>query len=681
MRILGMMSGTSTDGVDAVIMDIDGFIPDLEWKILFHHHVDFSETLRDEIFACFRPETGSVDRLCKLNFALGKVYGEAALETIKAAGMQPDEIDLIGSHGQTLWHIPANIDGASTLQMGEPTVIAEITGLPVVSNFRTADMAAGGHGAPLVSFADVCLFSSKESVRAAQNIGGIGNVTYIPRSGDSVHLPIAFDTGPGNMLIDDAIERITNGEQHFDRDGLIAASGKVNEAFLSELLRDPYLQMKPPKTTGREYFGKQMGERLYEEAKRKGISDKDYVATVTDFTAESIVQAYHDFLPEFPEEVIVHGGGAHNPVLMAALKTKLSPSKVLSVSDFGILPEAKEGMAFALMAYQTWHKQQGNIPSATGARHPAIMGNITFAPLRFPKKCEEMQTESQNPKTTHIDEANTIAMVQMISEADKAVQPAVERVLPEIAKAVDAIAERMSRGGRMIYFGAGTSGRLGVLDVSEVLPTFGVQRELVFGRIAGGNKALTEAIEGAEDNPSGGREDVHNAGINETDSVIGITASGRTPYVLGAMEEAHKRGALTVGVACNGNCKLQQYVDIAILPNTGPEVISGSTRMKAGTAQKMILNMLSTSVMIKLGKTFGNLMVDVSPSNEKLIVRQRRIVAKACNISEDEASKWLESCSGETKTAIVACLKRVSAKEARGLLCESGGFVKKAIAK
>ncbi len=680
MKILGMMSGTSADGIDAAILEIYGVIPQIEWKVLFHHHIPYPDILREEIFACFRPETSTVDRICRLNFTLGAAYGEAALETIRLAGLTPNEIQLIGNHGQTLWHIPANLPGASTLQIGEPAVIAEMTGLPVVSAFRTADMAAGGHGAPLVSFADVCLFTSAEKFRAAQNIGGIGNVTWIPKTSDSVHPPIAFDTGPGNMLMDDAIERITNGQQHFDRDGEKAAQGKVHSAFLAKLLEHPYLQMRPPKTTGREDFGKQYGALLFEEKNKLNLSDADYLSTLTALTVQSIARASREFLPVFPDEVIVHGGGALNPVLMRMLREALAPAQIFTTDRFGLPTEAKEAAAFALMAYQTWHHQSGNIPSATGARHPVIMGNITPAPLR-PGRIDENAgvTEAQNPNTTHIDELSTMALVQTINEEDKKVQSAVADVLPQLVQAVDAITARMRKGGRLIYFGAGTSGRLGILDASEILPTFGVSPDVVTGRIAGGYDALLHAVEGAEDNTDLGAEEMRRLNVGPNDSIVGIAASGNTPYVLGGLEAARQCGALTIGLACNPQGKIIDYAEIAILPVPGPEVISGSTRMKAGTAQKMVLNILSTAVMIRQGKVFGNLMVDVIPSNSKLIARQRKITAKACGISEDTATALLARCNGETKTAIVCHLANVTPENARARLAAADGFIRRAL--
>jgi N-acetylmuramic acid 6-phosphate etherase len=724
--VIGLMSGTSADGTDAAIVRLEGAPPALIWDVLGHTHVPHPPALRDEIFACFRPETGSVDRLCRLNFALGRAFGAATLHAIAQAGLMPSDIDLIGSHGQTMWHIPPSADSmeGATLQLGEPAVIAEMTGIPVVSNFRARDIAAGGHGAPLVAYVDALLLTHSTLTRAAQNIGGVANVTYLSPQPSAIsdqplansqspitdsQSPFAFDTGPGNMLIDYAAVRASDGALTFDQDGALAARGRMDEALLRELLREPYLHQPPPKTTGRELFGAQFGARVWEQGLAQGLAPEDIVATLTAFTAASIAQAYRDFLPTLPDEVIVSGGGARNPTLMAMLRDHLPGIRVVPSDAVGLGVEAKEAVAFAVLAYETWHGRPGNLPAATGAHRAVILGDITPAGqdaggrkqesanrrigesilFQNPKSKIQNQTESRNPATQNIDRVSTLEMVRLINAEDAKVAAAVEAELPAIAEAVDRIAARMRDGGRLIYIGAGTSGRLGVLDASECPPTFNAAPEQVVGLIAGGNVALTTAVEGAEDDRETGARDVAARDVGALDSVVGIAASGGTPYVLGGLEEARRRGALTVSLACNRPAPVHELADVAIAPVVGPEVITGSTRLKAGTAQKMVLNMLSTGVMIRLGKTYGNLMVDVQATNTKLRARARRIVMQAVNesrimnhesrITDEDIERILNTCNGEVKTAIVVLVNGVTPEEARRQLNAVGGVVRQAL--
>jgi anhydro-N-acetylmuramic acid kinase len=375
MILIGLMSGTSADGIDAAVIELSGFPPALHWRLLTFLEVAHPPELRTEIFACFRPQTSRVDRICRLNFALGRAFAGAAQAATAQAGLTLEQIDLIGSHGQTLWHIPEG-PAASTLQIGEAAVIAEETGITTISNFRTRDMAAGGQGAPLVAYVDALLLCHPSQVRVAQNIGGIANLTYIPPS-TSHEEPIAFDTGPGNMLIDDLVSRATRGEQPYDRDGALAAQGNVDGALLAELLAEPYLRQPAPKTTGRELFGTHYGEKVWLQAHAAGLQNNDIIATVTAFTAHSIAQAYRDHLPRYPDEVIVSGGGVRNLTLMSMLRALLPPAQVRRSDELGLPSAAKEAIAFAVLAYETWHGRPSNLPTATGARRPVVLGNIT----------------------------------------------------------------------------------------------------------------------------------------------------------------------------------------------------------------------------------------------------------------------------------------------------------------
>lgn len=287
-------------------------------------------------------------------------------------------------------------------------------------------------------------------------------------------------------------------------------------------------------------------------------------------------------------------------------------------------------------------------------------------------------TEQRNPRTEEIDTVGTEEMLRIINNEDAGVAAAVAEQIPSIARAVDGIVERIRNGGRLIYIGAGTSGRLGVLDASECPPTFNTPPEMVVGLIAGGDHALRHAVEHVEDQPEAGARALKDIDVSANDTVVGIAASGRTPFVLGAIEHANEAGALTVGVCNTGEAKLSELVQIPVAVVPGPEVVTGSTRLKAGTAQKLVLNMLSTGAMIKLGKTYGNLMVDVQPTNQKLRVRSVNIVREATGLSEDDASAALEA-AGDVKTAIVSSLLHTSPDDARERLKAAQGRVRSAI--
>lgn len=294
---------------------------------------------------------------------------------------------------------------------------------------------------------------------------------------------------------------------------------------------------------------------------------------------------------------------------------------------------------------------------------------------------QKIATEQRNPNTMHIDTLSTLDMIRLINQEDHRVAEAVAEVTDKIAEAVDVIAERLSKGGRLIYCGAGTSGRLGILDAVECPPTYSTDPEMVQALMAGGYPAIFKAVEGAEDSKELGVQDMKNINFASGDVLVGIAASGRTPYVLGCMEYARELGAPTVSVTCCPGSVLDNFADIGIAPCPGPEVITGSTRMKSGTAQKMVLNMLSTGSMIKLGKVYGNLMVDVKPSNEKLIRRCVTIVVNATGCDDAAATAALEACGYRPKTAIIMVLCGVNAEEAVALLDKAGGRVAKVLEK
>lgn len=378
MRVLGLMSGTSLDGIDAAVVDVSG---DSERDVTIHVPafvtVPFGDAEREAIHAAI--VTGTAEVLCALHADLGEWLAQAALAVCEASGIAIDSVDAIGSHGQTVWHRPpADARRGATLQLGDAATLAERTGRPVVSDFRTRDVAAGGQGAPLVPWVDRLLFSLPGRARALQNLGGIGNVTYLPPRGSDAEV-FAFDTGPGNALIDAAVEIATGGRHRFDRDGRLAARGTVDPALLADLLRHPYFAAAPPKSTGREEFGRPFVERLVEALAPEGDRDwMDLIATLTELTARTVADAYRAWiLPRGVDEVLLSGGGARNPVLAQRIRELLDPVPVVDGSALGVDPDAKEAVAFALLAWAHLRGIPANLPSATGARGPRVLGSLT----------------------------------------------------------------------------------------------------------------------------------------------------------------------------------------------------------------------------------------------------------------------------------------------------------------
>jgi anhydro-N-acetylmuramic acid kinase len=361
MRVLGMMSGTSADGIDVALANISGAPPRLVAKLEGHYHWAFPKVVRGAILRLANGAPTTTAEISQLNFLLGEEFAAAAIAACAKWRVPLRKISLIGSHGQTIFHqgTPANFLSArkisSTLQIGEPSVIAERTGITTIADFRPADMAAGGHGAPLVPFVDYLLYRDAKIGRVALNIGGIANVTVIPANARPQDV-IAFDTGPGNMIIDALIERITKGRAAYDRGARIATSGEVIRPLLEKMLRDPYLRQKPPKTAGREQFGSKYAETVWAWSKKHRARPQDLVRTATIFSAFSIIDALQQFvLPKTAiQELIVAGGGTKNPLIMAQLEAALAGIKIVESSRFGVAAEAKEALAFAILAYETF---------------------------------------------------------------------------------------------------------------------------------------------------------------------------------------------------------------------------------------------------------------------------------------------------------------------------------------
>lgn len=378
MNVIGLISGTSIDAIDAVLIDIRCADDAIEFALRAFVMQPFDDALRDRVRMLLPPHVGSTADVCEVNVLLGEAFAQATHRVAEQAGVPIDEVDLIASHGQTVYHQVAPRSVRSTLQLGSPSVIAERTGCTVVADFRPRDMAVGGEGAPLVPYLDVLLFADQSKHRALQNIGGIGNVTYLPpNDGNHGELPLqAFDTGPGNVLIDEAVRFLTNDAQTFDRDGRLATEGMVHEPLLTDWLQHPFFHQPPPKSTGRELFGPREAHRYVEQAQAYHLSTNDTIATLTALTARSIAHAYEEYLGHV-DEALIAGGGARNPVLMQMLQAALPHVRVMAIDETGLSADSKEAVAFALMGLATLHGWPNNVPAATGASAEVVLGSIT----------------------------------------------------------------------------------------------------------------------------------------------------------------------------------------------------------------------------------------------------------------------------------------------------------------
>jgi len=436
MLVLGMMSGTSADGIDTALVKISGAPPNLKIRLVGHTSQNFPPAIRREILRVAEQNPLTAGECSQLHARLGYIYAGAAIAACKKLRVSPANVDLIGNHGQTVFHqgpsvsrrsrisvgaAPFALKGAvvrwfsstipSTLQLGDGSVIANLTGITTVSDFRPADIALGGQGAPLVPFADYVLYRHPKFGRVSLNIGGIANLTVIPANAEPSDV-FAFDTGPGNMLIDALVQHFTRGRLRFDNHSVLASRGNFVPQIIDALMQDPYLKQSPPKSTGREYFGRAYLQKLLALGRRHKAKSNDLVRATTIFSALSIADAVHRFvLPKTKiQQLIVSGGGAANPLLMAQLAALLGSSpvgtqagpkperrnatpgspranndsriEILPSSRLAIPTEAKEALAFAILAYETFHQRPGNLPSATGAGKPAILGKISYALLR-----------------------------------------------------------------------------------------------------------------------------------------------------------------------------------------------------------------------------------------------------------------------------------------------------------
>ena len=377
-RVIGLMSGTSADGVDAALVEVG--LTETRFRLVEFAGLPYPPDLRREILEVSEAESGNLDKICRLHVILGEWFARAALAVCRKAGVEMTNVDLIGSHGQTVHHLPEaysafGVVTRSSLQIADPCVIAERTGVTTVADFRARDLAAGGQGAPLVPLVDYLLFRSRREGRVLLNIGGISNVTVLPAGCDRENV-IAFDTGPGNMMVDALAGVLTGGRLAYDAGGSLAASGEVSESLLAEMMRHPFLKKAPPKSTGRETFGASPVQNIL--TWRGRVPDEDLIATATAFTARSIADALKRFVLPVSSigRMAVSGGGCRNPVIMEMLRGALPGLDVCQTDALGVPSDAKEAIAFAVLANATVEGRSGNLPGATGASKPVVLGVV-----------------------------------------------------------------------------------------------------------------------------------------------------------------------------------------------------------------------------------------------------------------------------------------------------------------
>lgn len=376
MIVIGLMSGTSVDGIDAALVEIRGTETDLEVNLLAGETFAYPEELRSRILAVCGGQALNIAELAELDDAITTQFAIAA-QRIQA---QHPAAELIGSHGQTIYHRPPARSKtlAYSLQIGRGELIANLTGIKTISNFRAADIAAGGEGAPLVPKIDACLLSHPTKTRAIQNLGGIGNVAYLPANTtpDWEKKLSGWDTGPGNALLDLAVTRLTNGTKTYDHDGQWAAQGEPDQQLVAQWLQQEFFQQPPPKSTGRELFGKDYLDFCWQEMEQRGLKDSDRLATLTELTVTSIIHSYRQFLPQIPDEVLLCGGGSRNSYLRQRLQAELTSAHIGTTDEAGIDGNFKEAIAFAVLAYWRVNSIPGNLPQVTGASKPILLGDV-----------------------------------------------------------------------------------------------------------------------------------------------------------------------------------------------------------------------------------------------------------------------------------------------------------------
>lgn len=656
---IGLMTGTVLDGnIDVAMLRTDGEqITDFgAWRLSPYPPglLDLLERAIAEARA-WNFEGPEPAIFAEASEAVTRAQAAAVRDLAESAGPGLARIGIVGFHGQTMLHRapePGRI--GATRQLGDGALMANLLGVPVAWDFRTQDVAAGGQGAPLSAIYHKALLDMAKAGpdTAVLNLGGVANVTA--RAGDGV---VAFDTGPANAPINDFVRAAGHGPM--DRDGALALSGQVDEGRLARLLSHPWLIRPFPKSLDRFSFTAAMAE---------GMPLADGAATLTAFTAGAVGKAL-DLLPMRPERLVVCGGGRRNPAIMAALAARAGV-QVLPAEAMGWRGDAIEAECFAFLAARVLRGLPISFPSTTGVPRPMSGGRISY-----PRPA----TERAAPRFEGLETWPIADIVEAVLEGQSAAISAVRAAAPGLTRAIEAGAERLRTGGRIVVLGAGTSGRIAVQDLVELRPTFAWPADRSIPLIAGGEEALISAREGAEDAGPEAIAALDAVGVGPNDLVIGVAASGGTPFTLVGLHHARAKGALTVALYNSPGAPMALAADHPILIDTGAEVIAGSTRMKAGTAQKAALNALSTGIMVRLGYVHRGKMVQMRPTNVKLRHRAEEMVADLAGISAARAAEALDLADGRITVAVVMVARGLDRATAESLLARHDGVLAAAL--
>jgi anhydro-N-acetylmuramic acid kinase len=657
---VGLMTGTVLDGnIDVALLRTDGeTISDFGAYRLAPYPPGLLELLQDTLaqaraWAFNGPEPEIFSRA---EDALTRAQAEAVRDLVETAGPGLARLGIVGFHGQTVLHrAPAPGLPGRTRQLGNGALMAELLGVPVAYDFRSADVAAGGQGAPLAPIYHAALLrtAGAGAETAVLNLGGVANVT----AWDGTHPVAGFDTGPANAPLNDWVRAQGLGEM--DRDGALALSGTVDEDRLTRLLDHPYLFRAFPKSLDRFDFTAAMAE---------GLSPADGAATLTAFTCAAVGRGL-DLLPARPQRLIVSGGGRRNPAIMAALPHRAGVA-VQPAETLGWRGDAVEAECFAFLAVRTLRGLPISFPGTTGAPHPLPGGRTAW-----PRPA----TERASPRFATIDGWDSSDLVAGMLDGQFAAIAAVRAASPALSRAIDAAADRLRSGGRIVTLGAGTSGRIATQDAVELRPTFDWPASRTLTLMAGGDAALIAAREGAEDAGPEAIEALTAHEVGPTDVVIGVAASGGTPFTLAGLHHARTGGALTIAIYNSPGAPMSRAAEHPILLDTGAEFIAGSTRMQAGTAQKAALNILSTGVMIRLGYVWRGKMVEMRPTNAKLRLRAIAMIADLTDTDPDTARTALDAAGGTIKLAVVMLASALDRAGAEALLARHGGNLARAM--